>query len=73
MKMYSRDDLMNMQNFGGEDEDEDEDEDDNFPSNLVLETYFTWPEVLGIIYVLHKLMGNFIVGKSFKGERWKKG
>ncbi|XP_022960850.1 uncharacterized protein LOC111461534 [Cucurbita moschata] len=36
MKMYSRDDLMNMKNFGGEDEDddEDEDEDDSFSSNL---------------------------------------
>ncbi|GLJ15110.1 hypothetical protein SUGI_0246960 [Cryptomeria japonica] len=28
MKMYSKDDIMNMQNFGGDDEDED-DEDDN--------------------------------------------
>lgn len=39
MKMYSRDDLMNMKNFGGdEDEDEDEDDDDqaSFPSKLVL-------------------------------------
>ena len=38
MKMYSRDELMNMKNFGGEDgDDEDEDEDDeaNFPSKLV--------------------------------------
>lgn len=36
MKMYSRDDLMNMQNFGGDDdEDEDDDEETNFPSNLV--------------------------------------
>ncbi|QCD83607.1 hypothetical protein DEO72_LG2g3953 [Vigna unguiculata] len=37
MKMYSRDDLMNMKNFGGEDgddEDEDEDEEANFPSKL---------------------------------------
>nr|AFK41679.1 unknown [Lotus japonicus] len=37
MKMYSRDDLMNMKNFGGdEDEDEDEDDDDqaSFPSKL---------------------------------------
>ncbi|XP_023516412.1 uncharacterized protein LOC111780286 [Cucurbita pepo subsp. pepo] len=34
MKMYSRDDLMNMKNFGGEDDDEDEDEDDSFSSNL---------------------------------------
>ncbi|XP_061352655.1 uncharacterized protein LOC133297505 [Gastrolobium bilobum] len=37
MKMYSRDDLMNMKNFGDEDaEDEDEDEDDeaSFPSKL---------------------------------------
>lgn len=40
MKMYSRDDLMNMKNFGGEDGDEeDEDDDDDeasFPSKLVL-------------------------------------
>jgi hypothetical protein len=39
MKMYSRDDLMNMKNFGGENEDDDEDEDDDgdtgFPSKLV--------------------------------------
>ncbi|KAK7245513.1 hypothetical protein RIF29_40359 [Crotalaria pallida] len=41
MKMYSRDELMNMKNFGGEDadaDDEDEDEDDDdeagFPSKL---------------------------------------
>lgn len=33
MKMYSRDDLMNMQNFGDEDEDDDE---ADFPSKLVL-------------------------------------
>lgn len=39
MQMYSREDLMNMKNFGNEkaDDDEDEDEDDetNFPSKLV--------------------------------------
>jgi len=43
MKMYSRDDLMNMKNFGGEDgddEDEDEDEEANFPSKLVLTVPF---------------------------------
>ncbi|KAK4853528.1 hypothetical protein QYF36_010617 [Acer negundo] len=38
MKMYSRDDLMNMKNFGGEgadDDDEDEDDDETgLPSNL---------------------------------------
>ncbi|KAK9274698.1 hypothetical protein L1049_021949 [Liquidambar formosana] len=37
MKMYSREDLMNMQNFGNEDADEDEEEDDDeahFPSKL---------------------------------------
>lgn len=37
MKMYSREDLMNMKNFGGE-EDADDDEDDDetrFPSKLV--------------------------------------
>ncbi|KAL3535646.1 hypothetical protein ACH5RR_004107 [Cinchona calisaya] len=35
MKMYSREDLMNMKNFGDEDADEEEDEDDTqFPSNL---------------------------------------
>ena len=45
MKMYSRDDLMNMKNFGGEDDDEDEDEDDSFSSNLVLQTSFMQPEV----------------------------
>lgn len=51
MKMYSRDDLMNMKNFGGEDDDdEDEEEDDKFPSNLVLKTSFIWPEVSGINY-----------------------
>lgn len=36
MKMYSRDDLMNMNNFGGDDEeDDDDDEEAHFPSNLV--------------------------------------
>lgn len=35
MKMYSREDLMNM-NFGNEEPDDDEDDDeDNFPGNLV--------------------------------------
>ncbi|RWR73587.1 Saposin B [Cinnamomum micranthum f. kanehirae] len=34
MKMYSRDDLMNMQNFGDEDVDEEDDDDDRFPSSL---------------------------------------
>lgn len=45
MKMYSRDDLMNMQNFGDEDADADEDEDDDethFPSKLV-STRATFP------------------------------
>lgn len=37
MKMYSREELMNMNNPGNEDADEDDDHDDeeNFPSNLV--------------------------------------
>jgi hypothetical protein len=40
MKMYSRDELMNMKNFGGENEDDDEDEEDDggdtgFRSKLV--------------------------------------
>lgn len=36
MKMYSREDLMNMKNFGDDDADEDEDEEETqFPSNLV--------------------------------------
>lgn len=36
MKMYSREDLMNMKNFGGEDADEDDDDDEeaDFPSKL---------------------------------------
>ncbi|KAL8136568.1 hypothetical protein V2J09_002569 [Rumex salicifolius] len=34
MKMYSREELMNMNNLGGEDVDEDDDDDENFPSNL---------------------------------------
>nr|DAD48943.1 TPA_asm: hypothetical protein HUJ06_018880 [Nelumbo nucifera] len=37
MKMYSREDLMNMQNFGDEDNDDDDDDDDDeedFPSKL---------------------------------------
>ncbi|KAL2321373.1 hypothetical protein Fmac_030342 [Flemingia macrophylla] len=36
MKMYSRDDLMNMNNFGDEngDDDEDDDEETSFPSKL---------------------------------------
>lgn len=39
MKMYSRDDLMNMKNFGGEENEDDDDEDDDeadIPSKLVL-------------------------------------
>lgn len=37
MKMYSREDLKNMQNFGDEDAEEEEDDDDEeqFPSKLV--------------------------------------
>ena len=38
MKMYSREQLMNMQNFGDEDADEDDDDDEEevkFRSNLV--------------------------------------
>ena len=37
MKMYSRDELMNMKNFGDEDADDDDDDDEetNFPSKLV--------------------------------------
>jgi hypothetical protein len=42
MKMYSRDDLMNMKNIGGEDadaddeDDDDDDDDSQFPSKLVI-------------------------------------
>jgi hypothetical protein len=38
MKMYSRDDLMNMKNFGNEGDDDEDDDDDEaqFPSKLVL-------------------------------------
>lgn len=41
MQMYSREELMNMKNFGGEDADDDEDDDDeaDFTKNLVLK-YF---------------------------------
>lgn len=35
MKMYSKDDLLNMQNFGEEDADEDDEDNDHFPSKLV--------------------------------------
>lgn len=35
MKMYSREDLMNMQNFGDEDADDDDDDEPHFPSKLV--------------------------------------
>uniref|UniRef100_A0A2N9G5T5 Saposin B-type domain-containing protein n=1 Tax=Fagus sylvatica TaxID=28930 RepID=A0A2N9G5T5_FAGSY len=34
MKMYSRDDLMNMNNLGGDDDEEDDDDEADFPSNL---------------------------------------
>lgn len=34
MKMYSREDLMNMQNFGDEDADDDDDDEPHFPSKL---------------------------------------
>lgn len=39
MKMYSRDDLMNMKNFGDEDGDEDDEDDDGFPSKVVCYTF----------------------------------
>jgi hypothetical protein len=40
MKMYSKDDLMNMPNFGsnGEDEDDEEDEDDDYTSSRMRNT-----------------------------------
>lgn len=43
MKMYSRDDLMNMKNFGNEDADDDDEDDDDedtlFPSKLVIRNF----------------------------------
>lgn len=37
MQMYSREDMMNMKNFGGEDGGDDEDDDEaDFPKHLVL-------------------------------------
>ena len=38
MKMYSRDDLRNMKNFGdgGDDDEDNDDEEAQFPSKLVL-------------------------------------
>ena len=41
MKMYSREDLMNMKNFGNEDADDDDDEDGetSFPSKLVIRNF----------------------------------
>lgn len=38
MKMYSREELMNMKNLGedADDENDDDDDDEEFPSNLVL-------------------------------------
>ena len=36
MKMYSREDLMGMNNFGNEDA---EDEDEQFPSNMVIDKF----------------------------------
>lgn len=45
MKMYSRDDLMNMKNLGDEDEDEDSDDDEaGFPSKLVLTVSFIYSD-----------------------------
>lgn len=51
MKMYSKDDLMNMKNLGDEDADEDDEDDDeaDFPSKLVL-----------TISCFHILIGMFI-------------
>eukprot|EP00262_Sarcandra_glabra_P006822 TRINITY_DN19377_c0_g1_i1.p1 TRINITY_DN19377_c0_g1~~TRINITY_DN19377_c0_g1_i1.p1 ORF type:complete len:299 (+),score=72.80 TRINITY_DN19377_c0_g1_i1:139-1035(+) len=34
MKMYSKEDLLNVKNFGDEDANDDDDDDDDFPSNL---------------------------------------
>ena len=44
MKMYSREDLMNMNNFGdGEaDEDDDDDEEADFPAKLVWDYYLLY-------------------------------
>lgn len=53
MKMYSRDDLMNMQNFGDDDADEDEDDDEtNFPSKLV-PTRTIFSEFLSELLIFH--------------------
>lgn len=75
MKMYSREDLMNMNNFGGEDDDEDdeddEDEDDKFPANLV--TYLTcFHQVISnqIFFVFSlNLRTRFPSGENSEGER----
>lgn len=41
MKMYSREDLMNMENFGDED-DEDDDDESHFTSKMVLQELHFW-------------------------------
>ncbi|XP_020976454.1 uncharacterized protein LOC107636055 isoform X2 [Arachis ipaensis] len=71
MKMYSRDDLMNMKNLGDEDaEDEDEDEDDGdaaFPGKLVLSLF---PYCLKNGMYLYFIHGNIhLIKMSYNG--WK--
>jgi hypothetical protein len=39
MKMYSREDLMGMNNFGNEDAEDEDDEDEQFPSNMVIDKF----------------------------------
>jgi hypothetical protein len=39
MKMYSREDLMGMNNFGNEDAEDEDDEDEHFPSNMVIDKF----------------------------------
>lgn len=52
MKMYSREDLMNMKNFGDEDaEDEDEDDDEaGFPTKLVPSLIFILIEIMKCLF-----------------------
>lgn len=75
MKMYSREDLMNMNNFGNEDADDDEDEDDDgFPSNLVPTKLLIITDKFSFfsikIFIVSLTISNSTeTGQSFERER----
>lgn len=83
MKMYSRDDLLNMQTFGEGDVDDDDDDDDEtpFPSKLVRikTSSFSFsflffklglPPIMLIMSLL--LQGKVLKENKIKSKNWKR-